>query len=230
VNVLITNDDGIEAPGLAALEGAVSGTVYVVAPAEGVSECGHSVETRESIRFERRGDRRVAVWGKPADCVRLALHVLFPEVHFDRVYAGVNAGGNLGVDRHISGTFAAAREAAIHGRVAVAFSQYLRREVPVDWEWTTRMARRVLDELEPEASAVSGGGLFNVNFPSLDASKEASPAVRRCEPSKKPLPVVFEVGPDGARYSGVYSQRERELGSDIDVCFGGDISLSRLDW
>lgn len=230
MNVLITNDDGIAAPGLAALERAVSGTIYVVAPAEAVSECGHSVETREAIRFERRGERRVAVWGKPADCVRLALHVIFPEVHFHRVYSGVNAGGNLGVDRHISGTLAAAREAAIHGRVAVAFSQYMRRGVAVDWDWTSRAARRVVDELESELGADSDGALFSVNFPSLEAPGLEFPRIRWCEPSKRPLPIAFDVGSDGARYSGVYSQRGREPGSDIDVCFGGGISVSRLDW
>ena len=123
MKLLLTNDDGIDAPGIAALSDAVEGEIYIAAPHVQRSECGHQVTTREPIGVVQRGERAFAVKGTPADCVRLALRGgLFAGVEFDWILSGINEGGNLGVDIHISGTVAAAREATILGRRAIAFS------------------------------------------------------------------------------------------------------------
>ena len=134
--LLLTNDDGIDAPGLTALETACRGwarRVLVVAPKDPHSGCGHRETTDRPLVLEQVGLDRFHVDGTPADCVRLALTTLLrpagggdaggdpldrPQV--DWVLSGINAGGNLGVDIHHSGTVAAAREAALHnGAVAL---------------------------------------------------------------------------------------------------------------
>src|SRR4051794_34816796 len=113
--LMLTNDDGIEAPGLSALEAAAEGVGerrIVVAPAGPQSGCGHAVTTHRPIRVDRRGESAFAVEGTPADCVRLAIHHLDPGV--DWVLSGINSGGNLGADVYHSGTVAAVREAVLH--------------------------------------------------------------------------------------------------------------------
>src|SRR5262245_16698595 len=115
---LITNDDGIEAPGLRALVEAARelGSLQVVAPLVPMSTCGHAVTTHTALHLQKRETGSYALDGTPADCVRIALHNIDPEP--DWVFSGINAGGNLGVDVFHSGTVAAAREAALQGRKA----------------------------------------------------------------------------------------------------------------
>src|SRR5262249_57858395 len=122
MKLLLTNDDGVFAPGLEALAEAAAelGEVLVVAPASHLSGCGHRVTTHGPIRVEQVAPGRVAVDGTPGDCVRVALHDLMPDA--DWVLSGINHGGNLGADVHHSGTVAAAREAVLHGRPAIALS------------------------------------------------------------------------------------------------------------
>src|SRR5215212_1249585 len=144
---LLTNDDGWDAPGLEALRKAAEGlgTCRVVAPCGPHSGCGHRVTTHEPIAVERRPDGRIVVAGTPADCVRLALHHLAPDVSW--VLSGINAGGNLGTDVHHSGTVAAVREAVIHGRPGIAISHYIARGRPIDWPAAARRAAAVLRDL-----------------------------------------------------------------------------------
>src|SRR4051812_12904684 len=107
--VLLTNDDGIDAPGLAALVAATEGLGErrVIAPVGPWSSRSHAVTTQEPFRVIPREDGRHAVEGTPADCVRVGLHHLAPGT--DWVLAGINSGGNLGADIRHSGTVAAAR-------------------------------------------------------------------------------------------------------------------------
>ena len=128
MHVLLTNDDGIDAPGLAALEGALSAlaTVSVVAPQQCYSGCGHRVTSHHAVRVEQLAERRFKVHGTPADCTRLALAELAPDV--DWVVGGINDGGNLGVDVLMSGTVAAVREASWLGKPGIAISQFARRD------------------------------------------------------------------------------------------------------
>src|SRR5436190_11792649 len=95
---LVTNDDGIDAPGLRALCDAAGqvGEVIVVAPTAALSGCSHRVTTSQPLRLLRHGEQRFAVDGTPADCVRVALHQLVHERIW--ILSGINAGGNLGAD------------------------------------------------------------------------------------------------------------------------------------
>src|SRR6266446_3932020 len=98
MRLVLTNDDGIDAPGIEALRLAAEGrgSLRVIAPSGPQSGCGHAVTTHGPMRLDRRGDGFIGVEGTPADCVRLAIHSLAPDA--DWFLSGINAGGNLGAD------------------------------------------------------------------------------------------------------------------------------------
>ena len=225
MNLLLTNDDGIDAPGLQALLVAVRqlGVVHVVAPASGHSGCGHRVTTDAPIRVHRLTESRFAVEGTPADCVRVALHELATATNW--VLAGINAGGNLGADVYHSGTVAAVREAALHGRAGIAVSHYRRRGVAFDWDRAAVLILPVLRDLllrplPPES-------FWNVNLPHV-AADAPDPAVVFCPLDPAPLPLRFRREGDLFHYDGDYHGRQRTVGSDVDVCFGGNIAVTLL--
>jgi 5'-nucleotidase len=122
-NVLVSNDDGIHAPGLAALAAALEtvGEVYVVAPDRERSAVGHALTLHRPLRVESLGARRFAVNGTPTDCVNLAILGILP-VRPDVVVAGINSGSNLGDDVTYSGTVSAAMEGSLLGVPALAVS------------------------------------------------------------------------------------------------------------
>jgi 5'-nucleotidase len=223
--IVLTNDDGIDAPGLAALRVATARLAgcRVVAPLGPQSGCGHTVTTHKPIATSERFDGQIAVDGTPADCVRLALHRLGHKVAW--VLSGINAGGNLGADLHHSGTVAAAREAALHGVPGVAVSHYLARGRSIDWvqaaSWTSRvLAALMARPLEP-------GTFWNVNLPHPEPGGP-DPVVVFCQVDSSPLPLAYRQEPAGLVYCGNYQGRVRQESSDVDVCFGGRISVSKV--
>ena len=230
MNVLLTNDDGIDAPGLAALVDACRGwaaRMIVVAPKEPHSGCGHRVTTDRPLVLEHVGPDRYHVDGTPADCVRLALATLFPGGQGpDWVFAGINAGGNLGVDIHHSGTVAAAREAALHGARSLAVSHYHRREASIDWHRASGWMRAVLADVVPRP--LGPGEFWNVNFPHpVEHTGPAVPALVDCAIDPSPLPLGYDNDADGWRYRSRYHERARVPGGDVATCFAGRIAVSR---
>ena len=224
MNFVLTNDDGIDAPGLQALKAALGGQGVIVAPDGPLSGCSHRVTTHEGpIRVERRDGENFSVHGTPADCARLAFSHLCREATI--LVAGINPGGNLGVDIYLSGTVAAAREAAFLGYPGIAVSQYIRRGLSLDWETTIRYAMKVLEDLlEREHDP---GTYWNVNLPHL-APGEADPEIVFCEPCTRPLPVAYRVEGEDYHYEGVYSDRAKDPGADVELCFSGKITVSLL--
>ena len=226
MHILLTNDDGIDAPGLAALEAAISifARVTVVAPDRGYSGCGHTVTNHHPIQVEQVGQRRYKVFGTPADCSRLGLSKIAPDV--DMVLSGVNEGGNLGVDIYMSGTVAAIREAVWLGKPGIAFSQYVRTERARDWEKSAAMARRVFSLLKTRS--IPANCFWNVNFPDVDAGPNDLDMIDSVlEP--RHLPVAY--GHDGGNsfvFRSDYRNRPRIDGSDVDICFGGAIAISTV--
>ncbi|MEC4815657.1 MAG: 5'/3'-nucleotidase SurE [Scytonema sp. PMC 1069.18] len=222
--LILTNDDGIDAPGIRALLKAVSGKeVIIAAPKDHLSGCGHQVTTTQPIDVHRRSENEYAIAGTPADCVRIALRHISPDMNF--VLSGINAGGNLGIDAYISGTVAAVREATIHGIPGIAVSHYRKGKLNVNWDvaarWTTKVLADLFDRpLEP-------GTFWNVNLPHL-LPGEPDPEVVFCEPCTKPLPVKYRENGSSFYYVGDYSQRDRTPGSDVDVCFSGKIAVTKL--
>ncbi len=144
---LITNDDGFDAKGLSALIASLPPECdyLVVAPAKQASECSHSVTTGRPLTITQHAERIFSVDGTPVDCVRVAHNILIETI--DAVLSGINHGANLGVDIHLSGTVAAAREAALHGIPAVAISQYRHPSATLDWTRPPQWLRGELDRL-----------------------------------------------------------------------------------
>ena len=224
MTLILTNDDGIDAPGIRALLKAVEGQkVIVVAPVDHLSGCGHRVTTTKAINVQRRSDTEYAIAGTPADCTRIALSHLCPEAKF--VLSGINAGGNMGADVYISGTVAAVREAALHGVSGIAISHYLKGKKNVDWDTAARWTKQVLADLMNRSLEV--GTYWNINLPHLEPG-DPDPEVVFCQPSTQPLPVNYRVEGDDYYYVGKYAQRDRTSGTDVDVCFAGKIAVTRL--
>jgi len=129
MRILVTNDDGISAPGLAVLERIAAdiagpkGEVWVVAPAYEQSGVGHCISYTKPMMISQVGDRRFAVEGSPADCVLAGLHDVLSQ-HPDLVLSGINKGNNSGENTLYSGTIGAAIEAALQGLPAIALSQF----------------------------------------------------------------------------------------------------------
>jgi 5'-nucleotidase len=171
LRILLTNDDGIHAPGLELLEaiaGKLSDDVWVCAPAEEQSGAGHSLTLHMPVRLVEHGPRRFAVTGTPTDAVNLALRKLFADRRPDLVISGVNAGENLGDDVTYSGTISAAVEAALAGIPAVAMSQAKRdggHGFAAAQFWAANVLAPLLD------LQMARRTLVNVNFPALPADK-----------------------------------------------------------
>jgi 5'-nucleotidase len=220
--LILTNDDGIDAPGIRALHAAVNHRGIFVAPQSQLSGCGHRVTTGQPFLVEKRSSTEYAVGGTPADCTRVALK-RFAEI--DWVLSGINAGGNLGIDVYISGTVAAVREAAIHGIPAIAVSHWIKQPLLIDWAVATRWTARVLEMLFEQPPPP--GCFWNVNLPHLESGTE-EPEIVFCPPSRDPLPVEFHIEGDVYQYKGEYGKRDRTPGTDVDVCFGGKIAVTQI--
>ncbi len=172
MRILLTNDDGIYAPGLRALrlELLKLGQVDVVAPASEQSGVGHSITLLTPLLVQEVVDERQqffgwAVEGRPADCVKLALLELVPEPP-DVIISGLNAGSNAGINVLYSGTVAAAIEGAFFLRTSVAVSLEYTKPKPLDFAKAAVLARQVVEQIldhEPP-----NGSLFNINIPSLE--------------------------------------------------------------
>jgi 5'-nucleotidase len=180
MHILLTNDDGIHAPGLWALYEAFAaqGTVSVVAPDRERSAVGHGITLHTPLRSSEvvvdGGNRGLAVNGKPADCVKLALHELLEQPP-DLVVSGINPGANVGINLNYSGTVAAAKEAALFGVPALAASI---AGPPSDhMQGVGRFVRRVACQLLDKPLPL--GTFLNLNFPDLPITATTGVKVSR---------------------------------------------------
>ncbi len=226
MRLLLTNDDGFDAPGLNALWHAAEGLGqrHVIAPDRCHSCGGHAITVHRPIRHARQSERGIATDGTPADCVRLGLHGLMEAP--DVVLSGINSGGNLGVDVYHSGTVAAAREAVFHGVTGIALSYYRASGHEFDWVAAVSHAARALQAILalPKVSGI----VWNINLPSLAPGAPEPPLVF-CEHRPSPLPVAFHRDENGGFvYRGEYHQRERPPEGDVAACFSGAVAISKI--
>lgn len=169
MRILLSNDDGVDAPGFMALYLAVAdlGTVTPAAPSRHQSAAGHAITLKRPLPVQRRplgaltNVTALSIDGTPADCVRLAARRLLPQPP-QLVLTGVNAGANVGINVFYSGTVAGAAEAAMMNIPAVAFSVEL-VDGQGDFARAAAIAREVLDRLL--AAGLGAGELINVNIP-----------------------------------------------------------------
>ena len=226
MRILLTNDDGISAAGLAALETALSQTheVWVCAPDSERSGTSHAVHLQGPMRVHKEGPRRFSCSGTPADCVFVALRGDFiPAI--DVVLSGINHGPNLGTDMIYSGTCAAARQGALAGCKALAVSLNYPR--PFAFE---PGAAWIASRWEALVAACVPGHFVNINLPANPVfpliGVPATPAVRRYIDKVVPF-----TDPNGELYCFVDGLlRDDEVPPDTDwgVVLRGQVALSLL--
>ena len=230
--VLISNDDGINAPGLKLLERimrGLAGEVWVVAPETEQSAASHSLTMRRPLFVRRVSDRRFTVDGTPTDCVLLAIHQVMKGQPPDLVLSGINRGANLGEDATYSGTVAAATEGALLGYPSFALSQLYEDGQPVRWataeHWTGEVLRRLV------ATRLPRGVLLNVNFPDVPAPAVTGIEVTRQGRRKIGGSMIEGVDPRGERYFWIGGGREEErgrAGTDLEAIHRGAVSITPL--
>jgi 5'-nucleotidase len=205
MRILLTNDDGIHAPGFEVLEAIaarLSDDVWSIAPSEEQSGAGHSLTLSRPIRVRRLGERRFSVTGTPTDAVMMALAHLMKDSPPDLILSGVNRGANLAEDVTYSGTVSAAMEGALAGVPAIALSQVYAREGMGDTvpfaaaeAWAERVLRPLID------AGFAPGTLVNVNFPALPPDEIGG--IRVCRQGLRDygrLRIVERTDPRGYRY------------------------------
>ena len=177
MRILLTNDDGFDAPGMAVLReiaAELSDEVWVVAPEVDQSAKSHSLTLQEPLRCRKVEDRVFAVKGTPTDCVIMATKHLMADAPPDLILSGVNRGQNIADDVHYSGTIAAAKEGVLLGFKSIALSQAMRGAPPV-WETPRKrgpgLVRRLLETGWPHDI------VMNVNFPAVAPDAVAGEAI-----------------------------------------------------
>lgn len=185
MRILLTNDDGITAPGIVAAyrELVKLGEVRVIAPEMVQSAMGHSITLKAPLLTSpvtvENAFTGIAVDGSPADCVKLAVSQLLPWTP-DLVVSGINSGANVGINVIYSGTVAAAIEAAFLGLPSIALSLYLRNDVPTDYARAAKLSVKVIGEIMD--AGLQRGQVASVNLPALkEGEREAGiKVVRQC--------------------------------------------------
>ncbi|UCH21349.1 MAG: 5'/3'-nucleotidase SurE [Deltaproteobacteria bacterium] len=225
MKIVLTNDYGIDTPGLDALFQIFRtvSTPIIVAPEHPQSGISHRVTTRAPISVKQLGQNRFSVGGTPADCARIALKDIVTDACW--LISGINPGANLGSDVYQSGTVAAAREAAILGCAAMSVSQYIAKDCQVDWAVTRKHAQPVLHMLLEKDTAP--GCFWNVNLPH-PLTADDGVDFEFCRLDTNPHKYRYRSEGNNYIYEGTIHERPRDPAKDVAVCFGGKISISKL--
>ena len=243
MKILITNDDGISAPGLKALEQIAAevagpgGEVWTVAPAFEQSGVGHAISYVKPVMLSEFGPRRVACEGTPADCVMAALHYVMPD-RPDLVLSGINSGNNSGENTLYSGTIGAAIEATLQGIPAIALSQFFGPETkalddPFDSAAVhgAEVVRQILkaNTWDPDRDYRL---FYNVNFPPVSAAKTLGRRVAmQGFREGAAFTVSSQVTPHGRNYlwaRGSEQHHPSGAGTDVAANLDGYISITPM--
>lgn len=235
MRILVTNDDGIHAPGLEVLEAIareLSDDVWVCAPSDNQTGAGHSLTLSLPVRLRKHAERRFSVTGTPTDAVSIGLKQVIGGMP-DLVLSGVNAGANLGDDITYSGTVSAAMEGALAGIRSIALSQVMTTERPPSGDrfhaarnWARRVIEPLLDmPYEPRT-------LLSINFPALDAEAvRGMRVVRQGFHDYARASVVEGRDPRGQRYYwfGLDAiEHTPDHGTDLEAIAEGYVSITPL--
>ncbi|MFT3975447.1 MAG: 5'/3'-nucleotidase SurE [Amaricoccus sp.] len=243
MRILVTNDDGISAPGLVVAEEIAAalagdgGEVWTVAPAFEQSGVGHCISYIRPMRLEKLGERRFAVEGSPADCVLAGVGEIMRDAPPDLILSGVNRGHNVAEDTVYSGTIGGAMEGALHGFRSIALSQYYGApaNAPADPFAAARahgpeVIRRLLAaDIWPRTPYAA---FHNINFPAVAA--EAVRGVRATVQGARPAPtfgVLPHVAPNGRTFlwlTNATGNAGTAEGSDSRECHDGFVTVTPL--
>jgi 5'-nucleotidase len=230
--VLISNDDGISAPGLKILERIIKPLfkeVWVVAPETEQSASSHSLTLRRPLRIRKISKQRFSVNGTPADSVLLGVSEVMNECRPDIILSGVNRGGNIGEDVIYSGTVAAAMEGALLGIPSIAFSQVSSNNRFIRWATAEYWLPIVLKQLAKVDFPINA--LMNVNFPSLEANAVTGIEITRQGRRKIGGDLTLGTDPRGKQYYWIGPQRKENQdvkGTDLEAVVRGAISITPL--
>ena len=221
--ILVSHDDGLDAPGIAALERVARGLsddVWVVAPETEQSGAGHSLSMHGPIRYHRRGPRHIAVRGTPTDCVLLAVKRFIPDRPPDLVLSGFNHGANMGEDVTYSGTVAVAMEGTLLGIRSMALSQHGGNGEPWPWDTAEALAGDVIRRAC--AARWNRDVLINVNVPSCPPDRVKGVRLarqgRRIGSSRFAENLVERVDPRGRPYVWIGVEQVHGFdGTDTDL-------------
>jgi 5'-nucleotidase len=237
MRILLTNDDGIHAPGLVAMyrELVKLGEVHVVAPESVQSASGHGITLTTPLLTSRlRIDETfdgIAVDGRPADCVKLAIAQLVPSP-VDLVVSGMNSGANTGINVVYSGTVAAAIEAAFLGLPSIAVSLYLKPKVPADYARMSIYAREVISDIL--AKGLPGGSVASINLPALLPDEQPA-GVRYVRQCTRPWADTYErrQDPRGRDYfwnTSIFTLGDTDADTDVAALRDNYITVTPLQF
>src|SRR3954469_16564091 len=235
--ILLTNDDGIHAPGLVALwrELIKLGEVQVVAPETVQSATGHGITVATPLLTSQvtidGAFSGTAVDGRPADCVKLAVNQLLPR-RPDLVVSGLNSGVNVGINVIYSGTVAAAIEAAFLGLPSVAVSLHLKNDVPADYPRAASLGRETIEMIL--AAGLGAGQVASINIPALRPAEQPL-GVRVCRQCTRPWVDTYEqrTSPRGQHYywnSSIFSLGTSDDDTDVAGVGAGYITVTPLQF
>ena len=226
--ILVTNDDGIHAPGLAALADALEplGETWIYAPDRQQSAVGHAVSLERPLRVEELRARWYMVDGTPTDCVMLAIRDLLPRKP-ELVFSGINSGPNLGDDVTYSGTVAGAYEGMLLGArsVAISCASHMPKHFETAAAIATRVAQAALEHPFPPDT------MLNVNVPDVPLDAIQGIAVTRMGQRHYEDEIVRRTDPRGRMYywiGGSAPTHNAEPGTDLDVIEHNWVSVTPL--
>ena len=231
--VILTNDDGIDAPGMAVLEeiaAQIAREVWVVAPEKDQSGQSHAISLHHALRVSERGPRRFAVTGTPGDCAAMGICHLMKDFPPQLMLSGVNRGVNLGIETVFSGTVGGAMTSMMLGVPAIALSQAFtdRRNVP----WDTARTLGAATILKLVETGWSKGACLNVNFPPIPAEQVGPIALaKQGEGVIGGMHVDSRVDPRGMTYHWLTfhrSDRPQSPGTDYSAMRAGRIVVTPL--
>ena len=235
MRILLTNDDGIHAPGLKVLEKIareLSSDIWVVAPETEQSGASHSLTLKDPMRLRKISARKYAVQGTPTDCVLMAIRHIMVDALPDLVLSGVNRGQNVADDVTYSGTIAAAMEGTVLGLPSIALSQAYGFDGKQNVHWATAQAHApaIIEKLV--GLGWQDGVLMNVNFPDVTPQNVAGIDITRQGKRDQSL-VKIEERLDGQHnpYYWTGFQRIRSnpaVGTDLRSIYDGRISITPL--
>ncbi|MCV6585868.1 MAG: 5'/3'-nucleotidase SurE [Marinibacterium sp.] len=243
MRILITNDDGINAPGLKTLEAIAAdlagpdGEVWTVAPAFEQSGVGHCISYTHPMLIAKMGERRFAAEGSPADCVLGGLHDVLADTPPDLVLSGVNRGNNAAENTLYSGTIGGAMEAALQGLPAIALSQYLGPDNIGLADPFEAAAAHGADVIRKVLTAAPENGsdyhiFYNINFPPVPA--DAVKGTRVVRQGRRPgvrFSAEPQLSPSGRRFLWIKGGDQRvptAEGTDAAANLDGYIAVTPM--
>lgn len=232
MRILLSNDDGINAPGLKTLEKIareLSDDVWIVAPELDQSGASHSLTLHDPLRIREISHQKFAVNGTPTDCVLMCVNHMLKNSPPQLILSGVNYGVNIAEDVTYSGTIAAAMEGVLLGIPSIAMSLEYSQGHPVKWATAEHHGSSIIRKLLE--AKIPSGIVMNVNFPNVIASSVTGVKITHQGLRQIDDNLIERMDPRGKPYYWIGSNQHRKgggEGTDLDAIASGSISITPL--